>query len=696
MMPAAEEEDAGQRIAKFASLVASCCAWIATVLGICAIFLPWWTGAAAGEVLGFSTSLEGSITLWNYDLKIEVPISADSPDMHAVQRDEGWSKWCKQEEENRREWPSECVQLECTRAFTVLAPIFALLSAVAALIGMFEPLVLLIAAFCSFIGGLSAAVGFICALLIGTSGLTAPGGMLLIAACVLIVLAFLLDVYAAQRAMPLEGDGKVQRQSGGRLLKLRAAKTEELQLMQHLASRNPRVTIVEPHEEKGDAVSVDHSSHHSSRSGTHEDGNAASLGETEVGVHVPSLKKAIEWSHSHGSDESEQIPVNLLEKAFREMDADASGSIDLDELVRALVSCGLPASREATEKILGEIDKNQSGDIDILEFVGFFRHIEEMNRFAKKNQSRARFITLACSCCFLTHVVLVGTLLMLFINMDEAENPDNYIIMKNLLIVCSLTLGVLFCVVIAVPALNLTLGQSMVAWRQHYDKRFRIDKNKFRGGAKMSCEYGCGFQGNFEEVTAHEKICEKGYASGAPAHGQSPDGAGGPRQAGAGESPVGTPVNAAVYGASYRVRKVQRELALQTFRECPFGCGFTGRADELAGHADVCQLAKPGVVASPAAAAAVATTAGAPLSVSQGLIVDEDGGTRYDPNAFRQQHTNQAQRPPPQSFSTMGGRDTRQMPAAADRPPMTNTGLLAIDNGASPTGFGTVRPNPNF
>merc|ERR1740123_1001761 len=97
----------------------------------------------------------------------------------------------------------------------------------------------------------------------------------------------------------------------------------------------------------------------------------------------------------------------------------------------------------------------------------------------------------------------------------------------------------------------------------------------------MDCQYGCGFQGTFEEVTSHEKLCEKGYASGSPALGQSPEGAGGPRQAalgGAGESPVATPVNAAVYGASYRVRKVQRELAEQSLRECPFGCGI-GRTE---------------------------------------------------------------------------------------------------------------------
>merc|ERR1719162_1450120 len=83
------------------------------------------------------------------------------------------------------------------------------------------------------------------------------------------------------------------------------------------------------------------------------------------------------------------------------------------------------------EDAFEEIDKNASGDIDLREFIEFFRHIEDLNRFQKKSAKRQQFMSFLLNFCFLADIVVVGVLLMMFIRMDANDNPDTYAIMKN-------------------------------------------------------------------------------------------------------------------------------------------------------------------------------------------------------------------------------------------------------------------------
>merc|ERR1712054_689067 len=127
--------------------------------------------------------------------------------------------------------------------------------------------------------------------------------------------------------------------------------------------------------------------------------------------------------------------------------------------------CGLNASEAAMDAVMREIDKNASGDIDLPEFVEFFRHIEELNRFQKKAAAKAQFAAFLLNCCFLSNIVIVGMLLMTYIRMDASASEDDRVILKNGLMAAGILLLALFVCVVAMPAARLTLGPSIAAWK---------------------------------------------------------------------------------------------------------------------------------------------------------------------------------------------------------------------------------------
>lgn len=187
------------------------------------------------------------------------------------------------------------------------------------------------------------------------------------------------------------------------------------------------------------------------------------------------LQKVVFWSQQHSDGES--IPTELLQLAYREIDKDCSGSIMMEELVSGLAECGLHASQTVMESIMLEIDKNSDGTISIVEFVDFFRHLEELTAFNAKNQARAEFFSLLLNLCFIAHIVIVGVLVMSFINMDEAADPDTYAIMQSGVFVFGTVFVILFCCVILIPALRLALRSLGIAGFETED-----DKPKDQAG----------------------------------------------------------------------------------------------------------------------------------------------------------------------------------------------------------------------
>ena len=70
--------------------------------------------------------------------------------------------------------------------------------------------------------------------------------------------------------------------------------------------------------------------------------------------------------------EFSQFYVRRLEKAFKEIDADDSGEISVDELKGAFEKLGFPATKREVRAVLAEVDRDQSGTVDLSEFCAFF------------------------------------------------------------------------------------------------------------------------------------------------------------------------------------------------------------------------------------------------------------------------------------------------------------------------------------
>lgn len=656
-----KELTADEKVARIATMAAAGIMFVVALLGICSVFLPWWVGAAGtGNISRDPTHIgvDSTITLWGYELIMRVPVSPDSTDLHTVTTVSDWSAFCTAEEIRIRTWPTECVTIEAARAFSILTAIIALGATVALMGGLFEPLALLAGAVLDFLTGLFAAVGLVTGVLTATGGLLGVGFFMLVASAVLCALSMALTLYAAAKAMPLE-DPHAGKDGAHltRMQKSEAARDEATKVKERLEANVRRIS--------------------------QDDQDMLGEGGLEEGPDEPTktyykLGMVIEWSQKHGPADGQEIPLELLEEAFQEMDGDGSGKVDIDELVLALRSCGLPASMAATQALVKSIDKNSDGDLDIHEFVDYFRLQEELERFQHVSEQRAQFLSIVCSGCFLFHIVIVGALLMLFIQMDEAEtDPQNYSIMKNALVVCAVNLGILLLVVILIPAVKLTLGANAAAWRRHYDKRFTKVKKKRQSSEEASyeCRFRCGYKGDLKEVQTHEKNC--------PVRGGQPLPQGGLRQAGwTGGGDQGPHVNAAIFGASYRVKKAQAALAHlnRDYRECMNGCGFAGSNEEVTKHEYMCPLRRRQSV--------VSAEGGGQAPPPPGVILGDDGTMdRYDPLAFRLEQMNQLGSVQPRTFVTMASRDTGQQPGGAERTANPNNNMLALEYGRTGSSF---------
>jgi Ca2+-binding EF-hand superfamily protein len=189
--------------------------------------------------------------------------------------------------------------------------------------------------------------------------------------------------------------------------------------------------------------------------------------------HLPALQKVL---FRNPENEEDECPQSYLVDAFAEIDGDGSGSIEMDELIEALSDCNIAVSKNAADTIMKEIDKNASGDIDMREFIQFFRRIEELKAFDKKNQARQQFATFLANFCFLADTVVVGVMLMLFIKMDETEDPEGYAITKNVMMACIAFLVVLFLLVILAPILRLSFGPTVGRLTVQYEMAKEIKR----------------------------------------------------------------------------------------------------------------------------------------------------------------------------------------------------------------------------
>jgi len=66
---------------------------------------------------------------------------------------------------------------------------------------------------------------------------------------------------------------------------------------------------------------------------------------------------------------------NMLRTAFRTIDEDKSGFIDKEEFSRVFSMFNIPCTKTEVEKLWGQYDKNNDGELDYLEFLSKFGQI---------------------------------------------------------------------------------------------------------------------------------------------------------------------------------------------------------------------------------------------------------------------------------------------------------------------------------
>ncbi|CAK9048040.1 unnamed protein product, partial [Durusdinium trenchii] len=500
-----------------------------------------------------------------------------------------------------------CTEVTIARACIILEAIFSsFMAAMVILARRFSPLLLLAAVGCGVIGVLFAFGAAGLGVMTSTTGLGGYGFLLLGGSLVTGGLGVAAVFYAAAKAMPPPPDG------------LEEVRKTRMSNLQESTQR-----------EKDLAAMLEENVQRRRRESEAESGTGQPAGPRTVRRVPVMLQKVIFWTQENEENEEAELPMELLQAAYQEIDEDGSGSVTLVELVDALKLCGLNASEAAATTVMQEIDKNMNGTIDIHEFVMFFRTLEEMTRFQRKTQQRAQFLSYVLNFCFLLHIILVGVLLMIFIRMDEATGGDTYPILRNCLMVFSIVLVVLFLLVIGIPAARMTLGVQVAAWQHHYNTSLQPSA-KFKNKQRSVESSGAG-----------------GVRSAAWAEG-----------AGTAQPQV----NAAKYGASYRVSKMTYDAA--------------GEQAALQQQAEAVPAARPSVGAPGHLShrshrsehSQVPSGAGSavPTARPQGAILSKTGEfVRYDPAAYRNAAMNSMGARMPMSFTPM---QVQNMGTSADEP----------------------------
>lgn len=621
-MPAKSKEDEDEEAAvviKYASFAGAFFAFASAILAIFAVSLDWWsvTGSGANEVIdigldGTETVLSAAVSLWEVNMVLQLAPEEGNLNGQIHNLKTTWDEFCAEAELTMSSVPY-CSEVMAARLFVIFEAIFASFSAAMIILARrFSPLLLLVAVGCGVLTVLFSFGSAVLGVMLSTTGLGAWGFLLLGGSIVTSGLGVAAAFYAAAKAMPPPPDGleEVRRTRMANLQESTQREKEMAAILEENVQRRRR----ESEELRGE------------------------LGEAPrpVAKRIPvMLQKVIFWTQDNEGNEEAELPMELLQAAYQEIDEDGSGSVTLVELCEALKLCGLNASEAAAATVMQEIDKNMNGTIDIHEFVMFFRTLEEMTRFQRKTQQRAQFLSYVLNFCFLLHIILVGVLLMIFIRMDEATGGDTYPILRNVLMAFSIVLIVLFLLVIGIPAARMTVGVQFAAWHHHYTTALQP-------------------QGKFKKQRAQQ---ESKSASGS----QGPRGAAWAEGGGQAQ-----PVNAAKYGASYRVSRMTYDNA---------GEQAAIQAQQVQAQANMGHMSHRSHRSEVSRQSQTPGSSQVPTQRPQGAIVSKTGEfVRYDPAAYRNAAMNSMGARMPMSFTPM---QVQNMQTSADEPGL-NPGAMAI------------------
>merc|ERR550514_167647 len=80
------------------------------------------------------------------------------------------------------------------------------------------------------------------------------------------------------------------------------------------------------------------------------------------------------------ANEARDLDENRLKDIFRQIDVDGSGSIDVDELMDAMLLFGVKATKNSAKKVLAAIDTDGNGTVELDEFLTFFSKLKGPGR----------------------------------------------------------------------------------------------------------------------------------------------------------------------------------------------------------------------------------------------------------------------------------------------------------------------------
>lgn len=658
MAPLNSEE---QKVVNIATMTGVASMLLAAVAAVIALLLPWWTGTASGSLgrcfwvdamtaadgstilnckfLSDSTkTLDGTITLWSIQQTIQTAAPLGQSQGKTILWSNSWDSACKTTYDMAQATPAACTQLTIVRVFLCLQPIFGLVTVLSLLLAQrLSPLLLLLGALLGIAASMCATVALVLGLMTSSSGLNGYGFDSSLVCIGLSVLTVIASMYAASRAMPRDSGLFSQDAIAGRQAKFEDA----------------RVKVMEERE-RVDAIIREHKAAKLSRV-ANDDGErseGSTLGGTAVGPKVPAmLKKVLYWSDDHNpdGDEDNEIPTELLELAFREIDEEGTGSVLLEELVEQLRLCGLNASQAAADIVMKEIDKNCDGNVDIQEFVEFFRTLEDMNRFDKKSQNRARFLTNVCNCCFIVQTVCVSVLLILMIQ-SGSSSSDSSILLKNLFIACCSFLAFLCVCVIVIPAGRITIGPNMATWKRHFSQAVRSRRRK-KGGSKEPSTIAAASNSN---AFGNAALRSAAWDSEAGQSGNMPT------------------INGALQGTSYRVSKFTLHQPISEDSEELPGMNTALPAGAAASKDSGSRSQSKGSRGNSKRMASKSS-----YGSNAGVILNKMGEfERYDPSSFRTAAMHALQSKPPTNFSPMQVHGLGLAPQEEETPAM-----LALSQG---------------
>jgi hypothetical protein len=167
----------------------------------------------------------------------------------------------------------------------------------------------------------------------------------------------------------------------------------------------------------------------------------------------------------------------LLEAAFAELDPTALGAVEIEELLLALRFSGFIPSEVYVQYMLEELRTSRHSTITLHEFVEFFRTAEELQNLDTKINSKAAICSVLCQVCFFVHMAIIAYLVIAAVRSAQASSAQNLtavqkserLLLQGVLISIGVSFLILFFVVVFIPLLRLSLGNSVSAWSHHVE-----------------------------------------------------------------------------------------------------------------------------------------------------------------------------------------------------------------------------------